>query len=80
MDCATDLNDSECEKGTITSVKNMVAEHIGLSVVKHGYLEGTISNTTDIFGYVDPGGEAECGTLTADGAASSADVLEGLSL
>lgn len=65
----TDLNDSEKECGTITSVKNIVAVH-----------NGACTNTTDILGYVDPGGEAECTTKTADGAASAADVHEGITL
>ncbi len=66
MECATDLGDSEKEWGTITSLKNIVAYHGDIK-----------TNTADIFGYVDPGGEAECTSSTADGASSSADVPEG---
>lgn len=68
-ECATDLGDTECECGTITPLKNILATY-----------EGAKTNTADILGYVDPGGEAECASNTADGASSSADVPEGLTL
>ncbi len=39
--------------------------------------KGMKTNTTDMLGYSDPGGEAECASNTVDGRPPSADVPEG---
>lgn len=53
----------------MTSLKNALTNHKDIK-----------TNTTDILGYSDPGGEAECAPNTVDGRTSSADVPEGFTL
>lgn len=75
-ECVMDLNDFECEKGIMIFVKNMVI------IYKGKYVDGKeiMINVIDIFGYVDFGGEVECGLLMVDGVVFFVDVSEGLLL
>lgn len=69
-----DMGDLEWEKGIIILVKNIV--------VYCYYLDGIVIviNVIDILGYVDFGGEVECGLFMVDGVLLLVDVFEGLLL